>query len=282
MHRVMRKAVMCLVLTIGPTTADDARKPAAPKPLMPSLAACLSRKPVPLDERLNALVTPYAVEENPKENEGYASGEGNQFEYNWGVGNGPRVERQSDGIDLPKAKPPLPGSTTLKSGVPAGTQWIYLDAWHVTQSFQTDRRKTDSKFAPEISQDGKRAVADLGIAAEGAAGSATSLWQLVRSPERVCIVPDKPDNYSVWYAYSEVYAPDDMEVWWIFGSDDWGKCWINGKVVYGSGVTPKPWYPDNGSLKVQLKKGYNPVFFKLENAWGRTGFSACIYVGDLE
>ena len=39
---------------------------------------------------------------------------------------------------------------------------------------------------------------------------------------------------------------------------------------------------DRGSRKVQLKRGYNPVFFKLENAWGRTGFSACIHVGDME
>ncbi|MFC1462084.1 sulfatase [Verrucomicrobiota bacterium] len=33
--------------------------------------------------------------------------------------------------------------------------------------------------------------------------------------------------------------------------------------------------------KVKFKKGYNPVLFKLENAWGRTGFSMCVFLGGL-
>jgi hypothetical protein len=181
-------------------------------------------------------------------------------------------------LDLSAAKP-FPGSATLESGIPDGTKWVYLDAWYMTKAFETkafelDRRsnpdfKPGGKFGPELSADGKKAVAALGIAAEGLASTVTSSWQLVRSPDNVCVQPDDRRDGAIWYAYAEVYAPEDMELWCTFGSDDYGKCWINGNVEYVSGKTPHPWIPDD--LQGPTEKGLQLRVLQIGKHMGQDG-----------
>jgi hypothetical protein len=103
----------------------------------------------------------------------------------------------------------------------------------------------------------------------------------------VCVVPHVPDNYMIYYGYTEIYSDHEQDRWCIFGSDDYGKAWLMGanrdedELIYASGKTPHPWIPDRAYKKVRFRKGYNPILFKLENAWGRTGYSMCVYMGEM-
>jgi hypothetical protein len=104
-------------------------------------------------------------------------------------------------------------------------------------------------------------------------------WQF-RQSATVCIFPHQPMDDAIWYAYTQVYADKDQDRWCIFGSDDYGKVWMDDELIFASGKTPHPWIPDRGVKKVHFKKGFNSILFKLENAWGNTGYSMCIYMGE--
>jgi hypothetical protein len=98
-------------------------------------------------------------------------------------------------------------------------------------------------------------------------------------------VPHRPDNDAIYYAYTEVFSENDASYYVAFGSDDYGKAWfVEGKdfqLIMNSGQTPHPWIPDRVIKRIDFKKGYNPILFKVENAWGNMGFSVCIFLGQM-
>ena len=152
--------------------------------------------------------------------------------------------------------------------LPPGTDWVYLDAWYIIGPFPNpDRRRIDGKFLPEV-------LVDLDAAFPGRPGRQIR-WQYNLS-ETLLVQPPVVDNYSVWYAWTEVYVDEDQHRWMLFASDDFGRAWVNGEPVWHSGKIPHPWVPDRGTSRVRLRKGCNEVLFKLENAGGTTGFSVMI------
>ena len=213
---------------------------------------------------------------------GYSPPDPDAFDHDWGIGVGPIVHMnelfpQKTGADLGRKKP-APG-TKLMAAIDASMQaeWMYVDAWYIIGPFPNpDRKNIDKKFPPES---GMESGIDLDATYIGQKGSPVT-WEY-RKSIAPCVIPHKPRDWAIWYAYTEVYSHKDQEKWCIFGSDDYGKCWINGDPIYGSGKTPHPWIPDRAYKKVKFKKGFNAVLFKVENAWGRTGFSMCIYMGDM-
>ncbi len=153
-------------------------------------------------------------------------------------------------------------------------KWLFIDTWHIIGPFENpNRANLDKKFPPET-------VVDLDATYIGKQDIRLR-WDYVRA-SGIPITPPVPDKYSIWYAYTEIYSDREAEYWFAFGSDDYGKCWVNGKLVWTSGKSPHAYIPDRGYRKVSLRKGANRVLFKLENAGGTTGFSAVIFLESAE
>jgi hypothetical protein len=185
-----------------------------------------------------------------------------------------QVYARERGIELGR-KFPVAARKLMDDGVTA--EWAFIDTWYIIGPFANPNRKgIDQKFPPEVL--GCKGV-DLDAVYLGkpqSDGRPRQLRWLFRQSQDVCVIPHIPEDEAVYYAFTEVAADKDQSRWCIFGSDDWGRCWINGDVVFTSGKTPHPWIPDRGMKKVRFKKGANQVLFKWENAWGRTGFSMCV------
>jgi hypothetical protein len=209
----------------------------------------------------------------------------NAFEHEWGRGEGPITKKDLGlaielGLDLSQTMP-LPGRKLLKRG--PKDQWMFINSWFVIGPFPNPGRvNLTQKFPPETSIDPRLGFVGIDLDAKYVgADKKTVRWQFLATDRLVCFIPHQPMDWAIWYAYTEIWSEDDMEKFCIFGSDDYGKCWINGETKYDSGITPHPWVPDRKYAKVQFRRGFNPVLFKLENAWGRTGFSMCIYTGEV-
>ena len=75
----------------------------------------------------------------------------------------------------------------------------------------------------------------------------------------------------VSYLYREVESPVDQEATVQIGTDDCGKLWVNGTLVYTNrkhlAATPAA-----ESVKVKLKKGKNTLLLKITNGDGPHGF----------
>jgi hypothetical protein len=201
------------------------------------------------------------------------------YEHEWGRGVGPVTHR--DGLfareksaDFGRTKPTR--GRKLVSNAPEKAEWMYIESWFIIGPFPNPGRSNlDVALPPESSLD--KGI-DLDAVYVGQGGKPVQ-WQF-RMSVTLPVVPHVTRDEAIWYAFSEVYAEEDHDRWCIFGSDDFGKAWVNGEMVFASGKTPHPWIPDRAYKKVHFKKGFNPVLFKLENAWGRTGFSMCLYLGE--
>lgn len=210
----------------------------------------------------------------------------NAFTHEWGRGDGPINKKELNlpvelGLDLSKTMP-LPGRKLIARG--RGAEWLFVNAWYIIGPFPNPNRKNlEEKFPPEASIDPRLGFVgiDLDAAYVGMAQRPVR-WEFLSTDRRVCFIPNPPVEWAIWYAYTEIWSDEDQERYCIFGSDDYGKCWINAEEVFVSGITPHPWIPDRKYAKVKFKKGFNVVLFKLENAWGRTGWSLCVFNGKVE
>jgi hypothetical protein len=163
---------------------------------------------------------------------------------------------------------PEPGRSVREGGQPM--QWMYIDTWYFIGPFPNPQRTNlDKKFPPE-------SVVDLDSIYVGKDDRQLK-WRFRRYPS-YCIVPFDVTNYAIWYGYTEVWSDEEKEYWFMFGSDDYGKSWVNGKLVWASGKTPHHYIPDRGFKKVKLNKGPNRLMFKIENAGGTMGFSVIMAV----
>jgi hypothetical protein len=213
--------------------------------------------------------------------QGYTPANPHAFSHPWGEGIGPVTHKDEvfpiqKSMDLGK-KLPAHGRKLISDGSLEQNNWMFVDSWYIVGPFPNpNREKIDYAFPPESSIE--KGI-DLDAVYIGWDGKPVQ-W-LFRMANALPVVPHRPMDAAIWYAYTEIYAETDQERLCIFGSDDYGKAWMNGEIIFMSGKTPHPWIPDRGIKKVQFKKGFNPVLFKLENAWGATGFSMCIFLGDM-
>jgi hypothetical protein len=154
------------------------------------------------------------------------------------------------------------------------SDWMALDTWYIIGPFPNPKREyMDKKFPPE-------SVIDLDATYVGK-NNAKLEWEYTQARPYWPVAPRVADSYAIWYAFTEVYSEKDQTKVCLFGSDDYSKVWVNGELVYTSGKDPHHWIPDRGFQKVFLRKGVNPILLKLENAGGTTGFSMCIFLGEL-
>jgi hypothetical protein len=152
-------------------------------------------------------------------------------------------------------------------------EWMSVDNWWYVGPFAHPGRQNledlDKKYPPED-------VVDLGAVYVGKEGRRIG-WKY-RQTRFIRIEPygEDFDRYAIWYFYTEIYSDRDQELWVAFGSDDYGKAWVEGKLVWASGKQVKPWGPGQDYRKIQFRQGHNRMLVKLENAGGTTGLSVIL------
>ncbi|MBR1920595.1 MAG: hypothetical protein IJ829_01170, partial [Kiritimatiellae bacterium] len=167
-------------------------------------------------------------------------------------------------------------------GLPA--KWMYVKDWYVLGPFPNpDRVNLRRRFPPE-------SVVDLDATYVGK-GGATISWKFMQaenmfpreswmSDRRALVVPSREADYTIWYAYAEVFSDADYDCWIAVGSDDRSDIWLNDTSVWESSNKLKAWRIDEGFRRVRFKKGRNRILARIENGWHVIGWSLCVYLGD--
>lgn len=151
---------------------------------------------------------------------------------------------------------------TLKTAV------LGMDYWHIVGPFDLGQADAglDREFPPE------KAV-DLKESYDGKAGKV--VWKTVK-PNALGYV-DLQQHFAghsdqiVSYLYREIESPADQEATVQIGTDDCGKLWVNGALVY-TNRKHEAARPAADSVKVKLKKGKNTILLKITNGDGPHGF----------
>jgi len=185
------------------------------------------------------------------------------------MGEGPMPRFGQDGLsegDIPQLTPDVPALGTRKitaDGVP--TRWMYVDSWYTIGPFPNPNRiNIDREFPPDT-------LVDLDATYVGKGGR-TIRWQFVQSNSPQ-VRPANPEEYGIWYAYTELYSDRPRDVLMAMGTDDRGILKVNGVPVWISSKRLKGWDIDEVWRRVHLREGINRILYRVENGWLHIGFS---------
>lgn len=196
---------------------------------------------------------------------------------NGGATSDGKVSAQNLGGFTPGATRFLPGKARPSrriGGLGTGIEWIYIDAWYVLGPFPNpNRRNVDTSYPPE-------SVIDLDASYTGNLGTNLK-WQFIQSPSPY-VIPTDPTEYVIYYAYSELWCDEDMDLWVMAGSDDSSRIWVNDQLIWKSGYRLKPWRLDEGLRKVSFRRGINRILYRIENGWGLVGFSFAVNLSPVQ
>jgi hypothetical protein len=178
------------------------------------------------------------------------------------------------------------GGRTLGAGGPFANR-IVLDTWYVIGPFAGHGRGSiDAIYPPE------RGV-DLDAVFYGKNDEAVR-WNWQQDAGYPFVPRPRAEN-AVYYAYTEVMADRDMDMWMDIGADDDSKLWFNERLVWISGDGDKPWYRTpfysldtelatrnltEGQRKLHFHKGRNTVLLKLYNGMNLMFFSVVLAPAD--
>ncbi|HOD81219.1 MAG: hypothetical protein BWX88_01165 [Planctomycetes bacterium ADurb.Bin126] len=150
----------------------------------------------------------------------------------------------------------------------AADHWVYVDSWYTIGPFPNPRRRNiDTQFPPE-------SVIDLDATYPGKDGRLLK-WKFLKCP-RADIPPNDDEPYGIYYAYTELFFEEAMDLHIAVGSDDNSRLWIEGQLVWTSGRQLKPWRADEGYRTVHFRKGLNRILCRVENGWKETRYSLLI------
>jgi hypothetical protein len=156
----------------------------------------------------------------------------------------------------------------IMKGQNAKEPWMFVDTWYIIGPFPNpSRQNIDKQFPPE-------SVVDLDATYRGK-GDRMIKWQFVQTGEPM-IRPPQPEEYQIYYAYTELWFEEASDRWIAVGSDDYSKLWVEGMLVWKSGDQLKGWNVKEGYRKVHFKKGLNRILYRVENGWRSTNFSLCV------
>lgn len=170
----------------------------------------------------------------------------------------------------------LPGRRILTSNKPGADRvpaapWVYVNSWYVIGPFPNPRRSNiDRRFPPEF-------VLDLDAKYPGVDGKMVG-WEFVKS-NRLSIRPPKDREYAIFYAYTELWFDEDIDLWVAIGSDDNSRIWVNDEIVWISSYELKGWRFDEGFRRIPFRKGRNRILYRIENGHIVTDFSFALYLG---
>ena len=190
----------------------------------------------------------------------------------------------------PTGKDALMGNVMQTAGTPKDdvlpAKWMYVSSWYVIGPFPNPNRiNLRRKFPPE-------SVVDLNATYAGKDGRVLR-WQFMQTKNRDQInpwggvdhnapeiIPDKSEEYAIYYAYAEVFFDEECDRWIAIGSDDRSDVWINGFHVWGSSNKLKGWKLNEDYRRVHFQKGRNRILLRCENGHWNVGWSLCIATGD--
>jgi len=184
----------------------------------------------------------------------------------------PESERHGSGLPSlgglrdRKPKSLIAGRVVSSRGDPV--EWMYVDSWYILGPLPNPGRKNiHRKFAPEsaVDLDGVYATSN---------GRAVR-WRFFQSTEPRIEMPDA-EQYTIYYAYTELYFDKPRDLWVAVGSDDRSDIWINDMKIWQSSDELKGWEIGEGLRKVHFRRGFNKILYRIENGWGRMGFSMTI------
>jgi len=152
----------------------------------------------------------------------------------------------------------------------APVEWLFVNSWYTIGPFPNPMRiNIHTKFPPET-------VVDLAATYVGKDGRLLR-WEWEQSGVPM-VQPSAPDQYGVYYAYTEISCDRPMDLWVAVGSDDKANVWLNGMPIWVSSDRLKGWRVNEGFLKVTFRRGINKVLYRVENGWLNIGFSMAIRV----
>lgn len=147
-------------------------------------------------------------------------------------------------------------------------KWMYVDSWYTIGPFPNPgRRNIDTQFPPE-------SVIDLDATYVGKDGKQVS-WQFLNSTSPG-IFPNNDQEYGIYYAYTEIWMEEAMDLVVAVGSDDNSRIWVEDKQVWISGRELKSWRANEGFRTIHFKKGLNRILYRVENGWRETLYSFMI------
>ena len=177
------------------------------------------------------------------------------------------------------------------SGAAVPAAWMYVNSWYVIGPFPNPgRANLRRKFPPE-------STIDLNATYEGAGGRPVR-WEFHqalnsrRLPQyhweadwlhKSEVVPGNgghDQEYTIWYAYTEIFVDEACDRWVAVGSDDRSDMWLNGIPIWGSSNKLKAWNLSEGFRRVHFEKGRNRMLLRVENGHWQVGWSVCIAVTD--
>ena len=99
-------------------------------------------------------------------------------------------------------------------------------------------------------------------------------WQKRQADEQGLVNFERffdPKNYTVAYAVTYIWSPDERKTKIFAGSDDGIRIWLNDELIHHHLVKRGP-IPDNDIIEGVLKKGWNKLLVKVEQGEGWWGF----------
>ena len=86
------------------------------------------------------------------------------------------------------------------------------------------------------------------------------------------VVPADPEEYGIYYAYTELWFDQPRDLWIAVGSDDQSTLWIDDQCVWISSDELKGWRIDEGLRKVHFKQGLNRIVYRPKGGDINTSF----------
>ena len=152
----------------------------------------------------------------------------------------------------------------------------YIPAWKIIGPFPNRRESDllryglDEVFPPEKEIDFNKTYT-------GAAGEPVE-WNYISTPDQGYVsLWDKVEPYEmvVTYAATYIYSPENQTLPFFIGSDDGAKVFLNGDEIYRF-LDVRIAEPDQDTIPLDLKQGWNELLLKIENNFGGYAFYARI------
>jgi hypothetical protein len=156
----------------------------------------------------------------------------------------------------------------------------YIPEWYIIGPFPNERKSEEERLGlDEVYPPEKEIALDKSYFGED---SQLIKWQLYKTPENGRFqLWDKVDPYElvVVYALTYVYSPTEQILPLLLGSDDGVKVFLNDEAIHRK-LLVRISAPDQDTVPLNLKKGWNKLLIKIENNFG--GYAFFARIKDLE
>ena len=162
------------------------------------------------------------------------------------------------------------------------TDWLLLGPVHLKAD------KNESKFLPGFNNDhlskyGGEAKYKAKLGKKVKIGDEAFVWKEFSAKDSVISLDEavSKESYVFAYAYTEIHAEEPGNYILSLGTNDGGKFWLNGELVWEHPVA-RGCKPDDDLVPVALKKGVNRLMLKIEEKGNRWEFCVRIRPFSIE